>query len=100
MTSRFADGLDLRGWLGQVRRDLPGFDGSEVSEQLETLARLRDRLRLQGHLGQMEVADRLDAAETRWRALKHAISTGTDRVSQQVKALADELDELYNGLMN
>ena len=73
-----------------------------LADEMETLRRLRDELRVRLHLAAADVRDRFEALEKKWQHLeaklellaKESREAGVD-VQEAAKLLAEELREGY-----
>ena len=68
---------------------------SRIKEMIETLQQKRDELKVQVHLGSMEVKDEWGNLERKWETLS---SRAAKELDEGTKALGDELDALENDL--
>jgi hypothetical protein len=81
-----ADELRLQAWLAGAELRHPSLTHPVTRAEIDLLVRARDELRVQAHLGRMDAADALLAAEPHWRSLQHAV----DRAVADVGHVVDE----------
>lgn len=69
---------------------------SWIDEELETLRRLRDELRVQMNLASREAKDRFQAAEQRWQELEDR----TRHIGRESKVAAGQVGEALRRLVH
>lgn len=79
--------------------------GERLKEEVNTLRRIRDELRVQVALGQAEVRDRWELTEKRWhelegrmKLLREASRTEAKEIGTAARLLVDEIREGYEHL--
>ncbi len=92
--AQIADELGLQAWLARAEFRNPSLSDPKVQDQVSALARTRDELRLQMHLGKLEAADEWDRLEGRWRHVK-AIANNT--AHDLAEGLHDMLTDIRDG---
>ncbi len=70
---------------------------SRIKEMMEMLQQKRDELKVQIHLGSMEVKEEWGNLERKWETLS---SKAAKELDEGTKALGDELDVLEQDLKN
>jgi hypothetical protein len=88
-----ADELKLQVHLAQMERADPSDHEEGVQEEASALARMRDKFRLQIHLGELEAKEDWHAVEERWR---HFIQR---TVRPKAKDLAHSAEDSTNELL-
>jgi len=63
------DELQVQAWLARREFREPSLHEPETHEEATALARLRDEVRLQIHLGKLDARDEYEHLEGRWRYL-------------------------------
>lgn len=98
MLDQLVDELKLQAWLAAKEIAKPSLNDTSTREEVDALARLRDELRLQLHLGKLEAKDEFHRLEERWRGVMHAAAdTASDAVGR-LRALLGEIREGYRSL--
>lgn len=95
---RARDELELQAWLARAEFRHPSLRDPQVKGEVDALARTREELRLQLHLGQMEARDEWARLEDRWRRLKVAAGRAADDTGESFHDLLDTLREGYRSL--
>lgn len=79
--------------------------GERLKEEVDTLRRLRDELRVKLALGQAEIRDRWELTEKRWyelegrmKVLREASRDEAKEIGAAARLLADEIREGYEHL--
>lgn len=93
-----ADELKLQAWLAQRELNEPSLSDGE-HEEASALARMRDQIRVQLHLGQLDAKDEFEHLESRWRLLmQRDVRPTANKVAEAVEHAAhDVLKEIRDG---
>lgn len=92
VANELADELQLQAWLARKELTNPSLKRDDLHEQATVLARMRDELRLQLHLGKLEARDEFERIEERWRKLlKTDLEPEIDTIAEGVGELAHQL---------
>lgn len=97
------DEIRVQAWLAGKELRTPSAPQDPHLEEASVLARMRDEIRVQLHLGQLELNDEWTHIEERWRTLvardvepaAEALATGFDEVARGIlKEIRDGYDAL------
>ena len=96
------DELQVQAWL--ARRELQEPSVGPSHEKARVLARMRDELRVQLHLGTLEATDRFHEIEAHWAKLVRqdldpAMKTLGDGIENAVHDLLEQIRDGYQGLV-
>lgn len=89
-----ADELKLQAWLARRERAEPSLEPHGVHEEASALAMMRDTLRVQLHLGQLEAKDEWARLENKWRHFMR------DEVPNTAAEALKEIREGYHELLD
>ena len=96
--SKITDELRVQAWLANREFTHPSLHHPDTLETVSALARTRDELRLQLHLGRMEAQEDWHRLEDRWRHLIQEVGPMTETVAESVESgLHSVLKELREG---
>lgn len=93
--AQMTDELKLQAWLARAELLHPSLHDEATREEVDALARTRDELRLQLHLGRMEAEEEWHHLEGQWRALKRAASDAASDAGEQIRGLIGQIREGY-----
>lgn len=96
--AKIADELELQAWLAAAEFRHPSMSDPEVRGQVSALARTRDELRLQLHLGKLEAQDEWKHLEGRWRDVKAVAGDTAHEVGQGLQELLTDIRDGYRKL--
>lgn len=91
--TRITDELGLQAHLAQLEASEPSIHEPGVHEEASALATMRDTLRLQIHLGQLDARDEWGKLEDRWRTFIQR------DLSPRIDELATETVQFTNGML-
>lgn len=91
---QLVDELKLQAWLARAEFRNPSLKHEHTREEIDALARIRDELRVQLHLGRLEATDEFHALEDRWRKLQHLAARTADDLGE---GLHDVLRDIRDG---
>ena len=99
-----ADELKLQAWLARRETSEPSLKGDGVHKEASALARMRDTLRVQLHLGQLDAKDEWEKLENSWRSFMrndlaraaNEVATGAGELTHQV---LEEIRDSYQKLL-
>lgn len=92
--AELADELRLQAWLARRENEEPSVEVQGVREEASALAAMRDTLRVQLHLGQLDAKDKWAKLENKW---KHFMR---DEVAPTAKEALKEIREGYHELLD
>jgi hypothetical protein len=96
--AQVADELKLQAWLAKAEFSNPSLEHDEAREEVSALARMRDELRLQLHLGRLEARDEFDHLEDRWRKVKHLAAATVDDAEEGLHDVLKQIRDGYKSL--
>ena len=92
--SELVDELGLQAWLAEAEFRNPSAKHEEARNEVAVLAVMRDELRLQVHLGQLDAQEALQQLEPRWEEVKRLAVTSADSAGV---AFHDVLKDIRDG---
>ncbi|MEQ1503620.1 MAG: hypothetical protein ABMB14_15385 [Myxococcota bacterium] len=95
---RTVDELELQAWLARAEFTHPSLRDPQTRSEADALARLRDELRLQLHLGKLEAKEEFQGVEERWSALKRIASTAASEAEEKVHDVLAQIRDRYTRL--
>ena len=95
---QIADELKLQAWLAGAEFRNPSSQHEDTRNEVAALARLRDELRLQIHLGQLDAADEWERLEGRWSQVKVVAAAVAEEVGKEIDGLLRDIRESYKRL--
>jgi hypothetical protein len=98
MLEQLGDELKLQAWLAAREIAKPSLNDTSTRTEVDALARLRDELRLQLHLGKLEAKDEFHRLEERWRGLMAAAVESASDAAGRVRGLLGEIRDGYRAL--
>lgn len=105
VANEIADELQLQAWLARKELSHPSLKHDDIHEQATVLARMRDELRLQAHLGKLDAQDELERIEERWKTLMRqdvepAVAAVASSLEEVTRSLLDEIRKGYHALVD
>jgi hypothetical protein len=98
MLEQLGDELKLQAWLAGAELRHPSLRDAPLRAEVDALARLRDELRLQLHLGKLDAKDEFQHLEGRWRQLMQAAAETAGGAVASLRDLVREIRDGYRGL--
>jgi hypothetical protein len=92
---QLGDELRLHGWLAVAELRNPSLSGARGREQIDALARVRDELRVQLHLGKLEARDEFERIEGRWRRLMQLAERAVDDAEERIHDVLRDIRDAY-----
>ncbi|MEZ4320688.1 MAG: hypothetical protein R3F61_24620 [Myxococcota bacterium] len=99
-----ADELRLQAWLARKEFADPSLHDPEVHAEASALARMRDEIRVQLHLGELDARDQFEKVEATWASLmRNDIQPAADGLAVDLENAAHdllrEIRDAYHGLL-
>jgi hypothetical protein len=92
---QLGDELGLHAWLARAELRHPGLSHDGARQELDALARVRDELRVQLHLGQLDGADEFHRLEGQWQKVKNAASKAADDLEGGLREVLNDIRDGY-----
>jgi hypothetical protein len=99
MLHQLGDELGLQAWLAGAEIRNPSLKQEGVRQELDALARLRDELRVQLHLGRLEGAEEFERLEGQWWKIKSAATRAVDDLGEGLRETLADIREGYRRLL-
>lgn len=96
LAAQLADELKLQAWLAKAEFDHPSL--RDVSAEASKLAEVRDELRVQLHLGRMEMGEEWQAAEANWNRFMARANVKTQAAAHELQGMLQGIRDGYERL--
>ncbi len=95
---QLGDELQLQAWLAGAELRNPSLAQPGVRDEVDLLARLRDELRVQIHLGKLEATEEFEQLEHRWVRIKSMATAAADEAGESLHDLLRDIRDGYQRL--
>ncbi|MEQ1570328.1 MAG: hypothetical protein ABMA64_32135 [Myxococcota bacterium] len=96
---QLADELRLQAWLANAELRHPSLaQGQQTRTEVDALLSMRDELRVQAHLGKLELDERYHQLEQQWDQLKGVVDRSAAGAEDRLHDLLRELRDGYRRL--
>lgn len=95
---QLSDDLRLQAWLAAAELRNPSANTESGRAEIEVLARARDEIRLQMHLGKLEAKEEFERLEGRWQTLMSLAERAVDDAGERLHDVMKDIREAYQKL--